>query len=65
MEVLQVSDRDAEPGAAPDRGGMTAFQGSKALRPPRPVSMSFGVVAGASNTAERKTDESLPQAASP
>jgi hypothetical protein len=39
MEVLHVSDRDAEPGAAPERGGSTVFQGSKALLPPRQVSL--------------------------
>jgi hypothetical protein len=32
----------AEPGAAPDRGGMERFRGSMPHRPPRQVSVSFG-----------------------
>lgn len=32
----------AEQNAAPDRGGITAFRSSTALRPPRQVSLAFG-----------------------
>jgi hypothetical protein len=41
VEVDPWDGKQAEPAAAADGGGMTAFQGSKAHQPPRQVSFIF------------------------
>src|SRR5262249_5373548 len=48
-----ASERIAEPGAAPDRGGTQRFQGYSSLQPPRRVSFTFGSGASVMQMAEK------------